>query len=174
VLSGSVADTSRALERFKALPRLVAADGELEPPGPTVGNKPEGSPFGGVSSPSGTGGSPAGGIVSAGTVGVGVADGDGVLAAMTLIVAAEWKEPALVPRAVAVSVIRSPAEAARRTNAPATSSSLCPVGKVPTVQTARLGAGHTVKRGASMCAAFPRVAVTVTPRASATVLQTKI
>jgi hypothetical protein len=100
----------------------------------------------------------------AGTVGCGDAEGDGVLAGTTLIVADEWKEPALlVPRAVAVSVIRSPAEAARRTKAPAISSSLCPVGKVPKVQTALFGAGHTVNRGASMCAAFPRAAVTVTP-----------
>lgn len=157
--SGSVADTSRALERFRDLVRALAADGELEPPGPTVGNSPDGSP-GGVSSPIGTGGSSPGGIGLAGTVGVG--DGDGALAAMTLIVAAEWEEPALVPRAVAVSVTRSPAAAARRTKAPAISSSLCPVGKVPTVQTALSGAGHTVKRGALTCAALPRVAVTVT------------
>jgi hypothetical protein len=158
-----VADTSRALERFRTLARPLAADGKLEPPGPTVGNNPDGSPFGEVRSLLGTGGSSPGGIGSAGTVGGGDADGDGVLAAMTLIVAAEWKEPALVPRAVAVSVIRSPAEAARRTKASAISSSLCPVGKVPTVQTALFGAGHTVKRGASMCAACPRAAVTVTP-----------
>jgi hypothetical protein len=157
-----VADTSRALERFRTLAWPLVADGELEEPGPTVGNNPDGS-FGEVSSLLGTGGSSPGGIGLAGTVGVGVADGDGVLAAMTLIVAAAWKESALVPRAVAVSVTRSPAEAARRTKAPAISSSLCPVGKVPTVQTARFGAGHTVKRGASMCGAFPRVAVTVTP-----------
>ena len=156
-------DTSRALERFRTLVWPLAADDELEAAGPTVGNNPDGSPPGEVSSLLGTGGSSPGGIGLAGTVGVGVADGDGVLAAMTLIVAAEWKEPALVPRAVAVSVIRSPAEAARRTKAPAISSSLCPVGRVPTVQTARFGAGHTVKRGALMCAAFPRVAVTVTP-----------
>lgn len=157
-----MADTARAWERFKTPVWPLAADGELEPPGPTVGNSPDGSPFGGVSSLFGTGGSSPGGIGPAGTVGCGDADGDGVLAAMTLIVAAAWKEPALVPRAVAVSVIRSPAEAARRTNTPATSSSLCPVGKVPTVQTALFGAGHTVKRGALMCAALPRAAVTVT------------
>lgn len=158
-----MAETFRALERFRTLVWPLAADGELDAPGPTVGNNPDGSPFGEVSSPIGTGGSSPGGIGLAGTVGVGEAVGDGVLAAMTLIVPAEWAEPALVPRAVAVSVIRSPAEAARRTKAAAISSSLCPVGKVPTVQTARFGAGHTVKRGASMCAAFPRVAVTVTP-----------
>jgi hypothetical protein len=157
-----VADTARALERFKTLVWPLAADGELEPPGPTVGNNPDGS-LGGMSSLLGTGGSSPGGISAAGTVGCGDADGDGVLAAMTLIVAAEWKEPALVPRAVAVSVIRSPAEAALRTKTPATSSSLCPVGKVPTVQAALFGAGHTVKRGALTCAAFPSAAVTVTP-----------
>ena len=157
-----MADAFRASERFRTLARGLAADGELDAPGSTVGNNPDGSPFGEVSSLLGTGGSSPGGIGLAGTVGCGGV-GDGVLAAMTLIVAAEWAEPALVPRAVAVSVIRSPAEAARRTKAPAISSSLCPVGKVPTVQTARFGAGHTVKRGAPMCAAFPSVAVTVTP-----------
>lgn len=160
-----MADTSRALERFKTfVPRPRVADGEPELPGLTVGNSPDGSPFGEVSSPLGIGGSSPGGIVSAGNVGVGDAVGDGVLAAMTLMVAAEWKElAALLPRAVAVSVIRSPAEAARRTKVPATSSSLCPVGKVPTVQTAPFGLGHTVKRGAPTCATFPRAAVTVTP-----------
>jgi hypothetical protein len=84
-----VADTSRASEWFRAfVPRLRAPDGELELPGPTVGNNPDGSPAGEVSSPLGTGGSSPGGIGSEGTVGVG--DGDGVLAAMTLMVAAEW------------------------------------------------------------------------------------
>jgi hypothetical protein len=159
-----VADTSRALERFSAFAlRPGVADGALELPGPTVGNNPDGLPFGEMSSPLGTGGSSPDGMVAAGTVGVGDAVGDGVLAAMTLMVAAEWKELALLPRAVAVSVIRSPAEAARRTEASATSSSLCPAGKMPTVQTARFGLGHTVKRGASTCATFPRAAVTVTP-----------
>src|SRR5262249_58781733 len=65
VLSGSVADTSRALERFKAFGVGPAAgDGEPEPLGATVGNSPDGSPFGDVKL--GTGGTDTGGIVLGG------------------------------------------------------------------------------------------------------------
>ena len=84
-----MADAFRALERFRTLVWGLAADGELDAPGLTVGNNPDGSPFGEVSSLLGTGGSSPGGIGLAGTVGVGEAVGDGVLTAMTLIVPAE-------------------------------------------------------------------------------------
>jgi hypothetical protein len=157
-----VADTSRALERFRALgARPAAEDGEPELPGATVGKSPDGSPFGEVSEPLGSGGTvPAGSVL----LGSGWGDaGGGVLGAITLMVAAEWDELALLPCAVAVSVIRSPDTAARRTNEPATSSSLWPGGRVPTLQTAPFGLGHTVKRGASTCATLPMAAVTVTP-----------
>lgn len=161
--SGSVADTSRALARFKTLgARPVRALGPgLE--GETVGNSPDGSPFGLVYAPLGSEGTGAGATV--GRLGSGDGDGEGdvVLAATTLMVAAEWNEPAFVARTVAVSVIRSPETAALRTNAPATSSSLWPVGSVPTEQTSAFGFGHTVNRGALTCATFPRVAVTRTP-----------
>jgi hypothetical protein len=163
VSSGRVVDTSRAFERFRTFVAWSAAeDGELELEGATVGNSPDGSPFGEVNAPLGSGGSAPDGIVLVGRGGSGDAGG-GVLAATTLIVAAEWKESALLPRTVAVSVIRSPAEAALRTKEPATSSSLWPAGNVPTVQTSPLGFAHTVNRGASTCATLPRATVTVTP-----------
>jgi len=167
-----VADTSRALERFSAFGVPPAAgDGEPELLGATVGNSPDGSPFGDVSQGLGTGGTDTGGIV---LVGSGGGAGPGVCAAMTLIVAADWNEWAPLARAVAVSVIRSPEEADLRTREPTTSCSAWPVGKVPTGQTSLPGLRHTVKRGASTCATFPMAAVTVTPRAPVTVLQTQI
>lgn len=170
MLSGTVADTSRALERFNALEVPPAiGDGEPEAPGATVGNSPDGSPFGDVSQPLGSGGTDPGGIVL-----VGSGAGPGVAAATTLIVAADWNGWAPLARAVAVSVIRSPEEADLRTKEPTTSSSLWPVGKVPTRQTWLPSVGQTVKRGASTCATLPMAAVTVTPRASVIVLQTQI
>jgi hypothetical protein len=173
------------------------------PPGPSgrAGGDPDGIvPLAGLGSadadggevsappvpPGSGGGDPDGGVLLAG-LGSGDADGGGVplagircrdadggRAATTLIVAAEWKEWALLARAVAVSVIRSPEGAALRTKEPATSSSLWPVGKSPTVQTLPLGPGHTVNRGAPTCAVLPMAAVMLTPRASVTVLQTQI
>jgi hypothetical protein len=125
-----------------------------------------------VYAPLGSVGTDTGGTVLVGRLGEG--EGDGVLAATTLMVAAEWNESALLACTVAVSVIRSPETAALRTNAPATSSSLWPVGSVPTEQTRLCAFGHTVNRGASTCATFPRLAVTLTPWASATVVQTQI
>lgn len=162
VSSGRVADTSFTAEWFKSfLAGPAGRDGELEPFGETVGNSPDGSPFGEVSAPAGSGGSVPCGSVLLGTLGVG--DGDGVLAATTSMVAAEWKEAALLARAVAVTVICSPEDADLRTREPATSSSLWPAGKVPTVQTSPLALEHTVNRGASTCATLPMAAVTVTP-----------
>lgn len=128
-----------------------------------MGNSPDGSPFGEVNAPAGSGGSVPCGSVLLGTLGVGDGDGVGVLAATTSMVAAEWKESALLARAVAVTVICSPEDAALRTREPATSSSLWPAGKVPTVQTSPLALAHTVNRGASTCATRPMAAVTVTP-----------
>jgi hypothetical protein len=208
VSSGRVADTFCSLERFKTfLVWPAAGDGEIALTGETVGNSPDGSPFGEVSAPPGPpgsrGGDPDGSVLLArlgsgdadggvsappgppgrgggdpdGSVllaGLGSGDADGRRAATTLTVAAEWKKRALLARAVAVSVIRSPEDAALRTKEPATSSSLWPVGKSPTVQTLPLGPGHTVNRGASTCAALPMAAVMLTPRASVTVLQTQI
>lgn len=169
VLSGSVADTSRALERFNAFEvPLAIEDGEPEPLGATVGNSPDGLPFGDVSQPLGSGGTDPGGIV---LVGSGTGAGP---AATTLIVAADRNERAPLARAVAVSVIRSPEEADLLTREATTSSSLWPVGKVPTGQTSLPSLWHTVKRGARTCATLPMAAVTVTPRASVTVLQTQM
>jgi hypothetical protein len=191
VSSGRVADTFCSSERFKAfLGWSAAGDGEIAPTGETVGNSPDGSPIGEVSSPPGLlgsgGGDPDGSVLPAG-LGSGEADGGGVLlaglgsgdadggrAATTLIVAAEWKERALLACAVAVSVIRSSENAALRTKELATSSSLWPVGKSPTVQALPLGPGHTVNRGASTCAVLLMATVMLTPRASVTVLQTQI
>ncbi len=161
VSSGRVIDTSRTFDRFKALVVWSAAE-DGEPEGATMGNNPDGSPFGDLNAPLGNGGSAGDGIVLVGRGGSGDADG-GALGAVTLIVAAEWKERALRPRTVAVSVIRSPEEAALRTKEPAISSSLWPAGKVPTVQTSPLGFAHTVNRGASTCATLLRATVTVTP-----------
>jgi hypothetical protein len=172
LLSGSVCDTSRALERFRALAGRLLGDSGPGLEGETVGNSPDGSPFGLVYDPLGSVGTDPGGTVLVGRLGSG--DGDVVLAATTLMVAAEWNESAFLACTVAVSVICSPATAALRTNAPATSSSLWPVGSVPTEQTSPFDFGHTVNRGASTCATFPRVAVTLTPWASATVLQIQI
>ena len=76
--------------------------------------------------------------------------------------------------AVAVSVTRSPTVAAVRTEAAEISSSLWPVGRVPTVQTSPLDLGHTVNRGASTFATLPMPTVTLTPLASVTALQIKI
>jgi hypothetical protein len=105
VSSGRVTDTSRAFERFKAFAAWPAEeDRELELEGATMGNNPDGSRFGDLNTPLGNGGSARDGIVLAGRGGSGDAGG-GVLGAVTLIVAAEWKESALLPRAVAVSVI---------------------------------------------------------------------
>jgi hypothetical protein len=168
--SGSVADTSRALLRFRALVARALGDSGPGLEGATVGNSPDGSPFGLVNPPPGTEGTGAGGTVGK----LGSGEGDVVLAGTTLIVAAAWNESAFLPRTVAVSVICSPETAALRTNGPATSSSLWPIGSVPTEQTSPFGFGHTVNRGASTCATLPRVAVTLTLRASATVLQTQI
>ena len=167
-----MADTSRALERFNVFEVPAAfEDGKPEPTGATVGNSPDGSPFGDVSQPLGSGGTDPGGIV---LVGSGRGAGPGVPAATTLIVAADWNEWALLPRTVAVSLIRSPEEADLLTKEPTTSSSLWPVGKVPTGQTALPSLGHTVKRGARTCATLPMAAVTVTPRAAVILLQTQI
>ena len=164
VSSGSVADTSRALEgsRFFLVWR-TAPDGELEPAGETVGNSPDGSPFGDVSAPLGSEGSDPDPSVLLGRLGSVDADADGVAAAITPTVAAEWKARAVLARAVAVSVICSPEDAALRTNEAATSTSLWPVGRAPTVQTSPLGFGHTVNRAASTCATLPTTAVTLTP-----------
>jgi hypothetical protein len=158
-----VADTSRALERFRFfLAWRAAPDSEFEPAGETVGNSPDGSPFGDVSAPLGSEGDPDPSVLL-GRLGSVDADGDGVAAAITPTVAAEWKARALLARAVAVSVICSPEDAALRTNEAATSTSLWPVGRAPTVQTSLLGFGHTVNRGASTCAKLPMTAVTLTP-----------
>jgi len=167
-----VADTSRALEPFNAFEVPPATgDGEPEALGATVGNSPDGSPFGDVSQPLGSGGTDPGGIV---LVGSGSGAGPGVPAATTLIVAADWNGWAPLARAVAVSVIRSPEEADLVTKEPTTSSSLWPVGKIPTGQTSLPSVGQTVKRGAWTCATLPMAAVTVTPRAPVIVLQTQI
>ena len=139
--------------------------------GATVGNSPDGSPFGDVNQPLGSGGTDPGGIV---LVGSGSGAGPGLPAATTWIVAAERKEWAPRARAVTVSVIGSPEEAVLSTRALATSSSLWPVSKVPTGQTLRRSVGHTVNRGAPTCATLPIAAVTVTLLASVTVLQTQI
>ncbi len=171
-LSGRIADTVVASEFFGSFPdwseALVTAPELVE--GETVGNSPDGS-VGEVSVPppsvlKGSGGSDSAGMVLLGTLG----EADATIS----IVAAAWKEVALVPFAVAVSVIRFPAAAAAPTWTPATSSSLWPVGRVPTVQTAPLRCEHTLNRGAATWATAPMLAVTVTPLAAAAVLQTQI
>ena len=99
VLSGSVADTSRASERLAPLlggSATPAAEFEFEVEGETVGNSPDGSV--GEVTPEGSGGSPPDpsppepSVLGSVDVDVDV-DGDGVLAATTSMVAAEWKEP---------------------------------------------------------------------------------
>ena len=115
--------------------------------GETVGNSPDGS-VGEVrvdpplSVLSGSGGSVSAGSVLPGSLGAGA--GEGLGAAVMSIVAAAWNEVALVPLAVAVSVIFFPAAAAAPTLTPATSSSLWPVGSVPMVQTSPLCCEHTL------------------------------
>jgi hypothetical protein len=160
-----VADTSRALERFRFfLAWRAAPDGGFEPVGEMVGKSPDGSPFGDVSAPLGSAGDPDPRVLLGRLGSVDAdADGDGVAAAITPTVAAEWKARALLARAVAVSVICSPEDAPLRTNEAATSTSLWPVGRAPTVQTSPLGFGHTVNRAASTCATLPMTAVTLTP-----------
>ena len=121
--SGSVADAvvaSGCLGSFGARPAgaLVLVDGE------TVGKSPDGS-VGEVNAPLGNAGSDVPGSDVPGSVSptAGAGDGDVELAATTSIVASAWKEVDLLAFAVAVSVICSPAGAASRTRAAATSSS---------------------------------------------------
>ena len=95
-------------------------------------------------------------------------------AATMSTVAAASNAVAFVPLAVAVSVIFFPAAAAAPTLTTASSSSLWPVGSVPTVQTSPLCCEHTLNCGAPTWATAATVAVTVTPAASAPVVQTQI
>ena len=175
VLNGRVADTvaaSGGLGSFLAWAWL--GDDALVPDvGETVGNSPEGS-AGVVNAPLGSGGSDAPGSVPPGTMGTGGSGGATELDETTPIVALAWKEVAPPARAVAVSVIRSPTEAAAATCVAATISADWLVGKSPTVQTAPFRCGHTVNRGAATLAAFPTLTVTLAPWLTAPVLHTQI
>jgi hypothetical protein len=173
--SGSVADTVVASAFFGSFlfwPGAPVADDE----GETVGNSPDGS-VGEVSEPSGSeipgSESPTDELVdeSEGELEPEVVE---VLAATTLIVAALSNEVALLAFTVAVSVIFSPTGAASRTRTAASSSSLCFVGKSPTVQASPFGAGHTVNCGDSTCVVLPMLTVTVAVLLSAPVLHTYI
>ena len=174
VLSGRVADTVVASGCLGSFLAWLDDDDALVPDvGETVGNSPEGS-VGVVNAPLGSGGNDVPGSVLPGTIGAGGSGGVGELGETTLIVALAWKEVAPPARAVAVSVIRSPTEAAAATRAAATISADWLVGKSPTVQTVPFRCGHTVNRGAATLAAFPALTVTVAPWASAPVLHTQI
>jgi hypothetical protein len=169
-----VADTVVASAFFGSFfwPGAPAADDV----GETVGNSPDGS-VGEVSEPSGSE------IPGSESPTDELADEDEdelepevveVLAATTLIVAALSNEVALLAFTVAVSVIFSPTGAASRTRTAASSSSLCCVGKSPTVQASPFGAGHTVNCGDSTCVVLPMLTVTVAVLLSAPVLHTYI
>jgi hypothetical protein len=174
-LSGRVADAAVAsdcLGSLVAWPEDAAVG--LDPEGETVGNSPDGS-VGEVNAPLGNGGNDVPGSELPGSAGGRVEpEPEPELDATTLIVALAWKEVAPLALAVAVSVMLSPADAASRTRAPATISLDWLVGRVPTVQTAPLGWGHTENFGATTFAALPVLTVTVVPGLSAPVLQTKI
>jgi len=164
-LSGRVADTvvaSACRWLFADLPDAPASVGE------TVGKSPVGL-VGGVN-PLGKGGSEVPDTALPGSFGDGDADSDEITSTVALLL----KDRALLARAVAVRVTFSPTEAASRTRAPATSSSLWPVGKSPRVHRSPLGCGHTVNRGASTFAAFPMLTTTLEFTLSASVLHTQI
>jgi hypothetical protein len=122
VLSGRVADVSRVFERFRTfLGWGAAVEGGLDAAGETVGNSPDGLLFGKVNAPKGLRCGENGGSWKVGRIGTG--DAEGALTE-TLTVAAERAESAILPRAVAVSVMCSPDVAPLPTKRPATSSSL--------------------------------------------------
>jgi hypothetical protein len=137
--------------------------------GETVGKSPDGS-VGLVPPRLGSGGSDTGGSVA--PVG-GVALDDGA-AETTTAAAAALEAVAPVPLAVAVSLICSPRAAAFCTLTVACSSSDCPSGRLPTLQTEPLALGQTLKRGESTCPTLPILALTDTPWLLALVLQTQI
>lgn len=171
--SGRVDDTVAASTCGSLLPLpavLALADGV------TVGNSPDGLLLVVAKAPSDRAGTSAPGIESPSpAVDVELEpDEDEELEATTSIVALASNDVALLALAVAVSVIFSPAAAASRTRTAATISSLWLVGRSPTVQTAPLASEQTLKYGASTSAALPVLTETVTPSASAPVLQTKI
>jgi hypothetical protein len=85
-----------------------------------------------------------------------------------------WKEVALSPVTVAVSVIFFPVATELSVWTLASNSSDWPVGRLPILQTLPRADGQTVKRGALTCARRPTTAVTDTALAGATVLQTQI
>ena len=173
--SGRVADAAVAsdcLGSLVAWPEDAALG--LDDEGETVGNSPDGS-VGEVNAPLGNGGNDVPGSELPGSAGGTVEpEPEPELDATTLIVALALNEVAPLAFAVAVSVMFSPADAASRTRAPATISLDWLVGRSPTVQTAPLCCGHTENFGASTFAALPVLTVTVVPRLSAPVLQTKI
>lgn len=176
-LSGRVADVAVASDCLGSLVAWPPEDDALGlDEGETVGNSPDGS-VGEVNAPLGNAGNDVPGSELPGSAG-GVVEPEPEpepeLDATTLIVALALNEVAPLAFAVAVSVMFSPTDAASRTRAPATISSDWLVGRSPTVQTAPLCCGHTENFGASTFAAFPTLTVTVVPRLSAPVLQTKI
>jgi hypothetical protein len=146
-LSGRVAEVVAARMRLALRSECVPA---LEPAlalgaGETVGKSPDGS-VELVPPRLGSGGSvTGGGVLLAGVLGDGAAE--------TATAAAEaLKAAAPVPLAAAASLICSPRSAAFRTLTVACSSSDCPSARLPTLQTAPLELGQTVKRGESTCA----------------------
>ena len=80
----------------------------------------------------------------------------------------------MVAFTVAVRVICAPAAALELTAEPASSSSLCPVCRLPTLQVALLADAHTANVGAATPATLPMLAVTWAPLALAFVVHTKI
>jgi hypothetical protein len=78
----------------------------------------------------------------------------------TVIVASAWKDVPVVAFTVAVRVIFAPAAALELTADPASSSSLCPVCRLPTLQVALLADAHTANVGAATPATLPMLAIT--------------
>ncbi len=172
--SGSVADAGTAFTRCGRVPADGLTGVGVPVPGVTVGKR-----FAGLVAPT-PGNVPVPGSVGTGSTGidgieaVGVGVGELFAVAEIRIDADAWNEVALFPVAVAVSLTFFPAAAARPTSTVACSSSACPVGRSPTVQTAPFATGQTLNFAAFTCARRATAAVTFTSLAAAAVVQTQI
>jgi hypothetical protein len=165
--SGRVAESVCTLRAF-----------EWPEPGPTVGNRPDG--FDGVvyepsgSDPPGSEKPDPGRLGSVEVPNVDEDEDDEVdeVAETIVTVALAWPESAPVAFAVAVRVTFVPDATAEVVSEPATSSELCPVGRLPRLQTSPLADGQTANVGASTSVAWLTVTVRVVPVLAALVVHT--
>jgi hypothetical protein len=165
--SGRIAESVCTLRAF-----------EWPEPGPTVGKSPDG--FDGVVyEPSGS--DPPGsekpdpgrlGRVDVPNVDEDEDDEDDEVAETMVTVALAWSESAPVAFTVAVRVTFDPDATAEVVSAPATSSELCPVGRLPRSQTSPFADGQTANVGASTSVTLLTVTVRVVPVLAALVVHT--